>query len=90
MERLRWLPRDPPKTRIDVNTAAAILDYWRDGQHVDHRKVIDGEPDKPTPQLQAPIFRLVANPPGPCPRASREKEIGDKSPAWLAEKRLRR
>ena len=25
MERLRWLERDPPKTRIDVNTAAAFL-----------------------------------------------------------------
>ena len=31
MERLRWLQRDPPKTRIDVNTAASFLDYWRDG-----------------------------------------------------------
>ena len=39
MERLRWLPRDPPKTRIDVNTAASFMDYWRDGQHVDRRKV---------------------------------------------------
>src|SRR6185437_5602603 len=27
MERLRWLVRDPPKTRIDVNTAATFLDY---------------------------------------------------------------
>ena len=32
MERLRWVVRDPPKTRIDVNTAATILDYWRDGR----------------------------------------------------------
>jgi len=62
MERLRWLPRDPPKTRIDVNTAASLLDYWRDGQHVDHREVVEGEADKPTPQLQAPIVRLVAKP----------------------------
>ena len=62
MERLRWLPRTPPKTRIDVNTAASLLDYWRDGQHVDRREVVEGEPDKPTPQLQAPIVRLVAKP----------------------------
>src|SRR5207253_545157 len=25
MERLRWLPRTPPSTRIDVNTAASFL-----------------------------------------------------------------
>ena len=70
MERLRWLQRDPPKTRIDVNTAASFLDYWRDGQHVDHRKVINGEGDKPTPQLQAPIFRLVAKPTWTVPKGS--------------------
>jgi murein L,D-transpeptidase YcbB/YkuD len=34
MERLRWLQREPAKTRIDVNTAASFLDYYRDGQHV--------------------------------------------------------
>ncbi len=62
MERLRWLERDPPKTRIDVNTAATFLDYWRDGQHIDRREVVVGEPDKQTPQIQAPIVSLVAYP----------------------------
>jgi murein L,D-transpeptidase YcbB/YkuD len=85
MERLRWLQRDPPKTRIDVNTAASFLDYWRDGQHVDHRKVINGEPDKPTPQLQAPIYRLVANPTWTVPDGIAAKEIEDKGEAWLGE-----
>ena len=45
--------RNPPGTRIDVNTAATFLDYCRDGAHVDRRNVVAGEPDKPTPQLQA-------------------------------------
>ncbi|HEY7005878.1 MAG TPA: L,D-transpeptidase family protein [Sphingomicrobium sp.] len=85
MERLRWLQRDPPKTRIDVNTAASFLDYWRDGQHVDHRKVINGEPDKPTPQLQAPIYRLVAKPTWTVPDGIAAKEVEDKGQAWLAE-----
>ena len=85
MERLRWLPRNPPKTRIDVNTAAAVFDYWRDGSHVDHRKVVVGEADKPTPQLQAPIVRLVANPTWTVPKGIGVKELADKSPAWLAE-----
>ena len=85
MERLRWLEREPPKTRIDVNTAAAFMDYWRDGQHADHRKVIDGEPDKPTPQLQAPMFRLVAKPTWTVPKGIGEKELANKSQAWLAQ-----
>jgi murein L,D-transpeptidase YcbB/YkuD len=85
MERLRWLQRTPPETRIDVNTAASFLDYWRDGQHVDHRKVINGEPDKPTPQLQAPIYRLVANPTWRVPDGIAAKEVADKGAAWLAK-----
>ena len=84
MERLRWLERDPPKTRIDVNTAGSFLDYWRDGQHVDHRKVVNGESDKPTPQLQAPIVRLVANPAWRVPDGIAAKELATKSGAWLA------
>jgi murein L,D-transpeptidase YcbB/YkuD len=85
MERLRWLQRDPPRTRIDVNTAASFLDYWRDGQHVDHRKVINGEGDKPTPQLQAPIYRLVANPTWTVPKGIAAQELAEKGQAWLNE-----
>ena len=88
MERLRWLPRNPPATRIDVNTAASTLDYWRDGQRVDHRKVINGQGDKPTPQLQAPIFQLVANPTWNVPKGIGEKELTKKIPAWLAENKF--
>ena len=84
MERLRWLPRNPPATRIDVNTAASFFDYWRDGQHVDHRKVINGQPDKPTPQLQAPIFQLVAKPEWNIPEGIAVKELATKSSGWLS------
>jgi murein L,D-transpeptidase YcbB/YkuD len=85
MERLRWLPRNPPATRIDVNTAASFLDYWRDGQHVDHRKVVEGEADKPTPQLQAPIVNLVAKPTWTVPKGIGIKELSTKSPGWLQQ-----
>jgi murein L,D-transpeptidase YcbB/YkuD len=85
MERLRWLQRDPPKTRIDVNTASTILDYWRDGQHVDRRKVVAGEPDKATPQIQAPIVNLVAYPTWTVPKSIAEEEISKKGQGWLAE-----
>jgi L,D-transpeptidase YcbB len=85
MERLRWLSRTPPATRLDVNTAASTLDYWRDGEHVDRREVVEGEPDKPTPQLQAPIVRLVANPTWNVPEGIGVKELETKSPRWLAD-----
>ena len=84
MERLRWLQRDPPKTRIDVNTAATMLDYWRDGRHADRRKVVAGEFDKPTPQLQSPLFRLVAKPTWTVPKGIGEKEIATKGASWLS------
>jgi murein L,D-transpeptidase YcbB/YkuD len=85
MERLRWLPRNPPGTRIDVNTAASFLDYWRDGQHVDHREVVEGQADKPTPQLQAPIVRLVAKPTWTVPKGIGATELAKKSPSWLQD-----
>ena len=85
MERLRWLPRTPPATRIDVNTAASFLDYWRDGQHAEHHAVVEGEPDKPTPQIQAPIVSLVANPEWNVPEGIGVKELETKSPGWLAD-----
>ncbi len=85
MERLRWLERNPPATRIDVNTAAAFLDYWRGGQRIDRREVVPGEPDKPTPQLQAPMFQLVANPKWRVPDSIVKKELSTKSQSWLQD-----
>ncbi len=83
MERLRWLERTPPATRIDVNLAAARLTYWRDGKIADSRKVIVGEPDTETPQLGSPIFRLVANPTWTVPRSIQKKEIAAKGAGYL-------
>ncbi|HEY8433833.1 MAG TPA: L,D-transpeptidase family protein [Sphingomicrobium sp.] len=84
MERLRWLERTPPQTRIDVNTAATFLDYWRDGKHMDRRNVVAGEPDKQTPQLQAPMVNLVAYPTWTVPKSIADKEIASKGSGWLA------
>ena len=85
MERLRWLEREAPATRIDVNTAATFLEYFRDGQKVDQRKVVVGEPGWETPQLGSPIFALVANPDWVVPDSIVEDEISKKSSAWLAQ-----
>jgi murein L,D-transpeptidase YcbB/YkuD len=88
MERLRWLDRSPPPTRIDVNLAAAKLTYWRDGKIADSRKVVVGEPDKETPQLEAPIYRLVANPTWTVPRSVQEAELAGQSEEQLQAQRM--
>jgi murein L,D-transpeptidase YcbB/YkuD len=88
MERLRWLDRNAPATRIDVNLAAARLSYWRDGKLVDSRKVVVGEPGKETPQLGSPIFRLVANPTWTVPRSVEKKEMAGKGAAYLRANNL--
>ena len=88
LERLRWLERDPPKTRIDVNTASATLEYWRNGMPRDRRNVVVGEPDWETPQLGSPIFQLVAHPYWRVPDSIFEDELVEKSPAYFAEQNM--
>ncbi|NUS99715.1 MAG: L,D-transpeptidase family protein, partial [Sphingomonas sp.] len=88
LERLRWLDRKPPETRIDVNTAAATLAYWRDGALRDRRNVVVGQPDWETPELGSPIFQLVAHPYWRVPKSILEDELIEKSPAYLAEQGL--
>jgi murein L,D-transpeptidase YcbB/YkuD len=83
LERLRWLARTPPATRIDVNTAAARLSYYRDGKLVDSRRVIVGRPDKETPLLGAPIFRLVANPTWTIPKSIQHGEMAGVGRGYL-------
>jgi murein L,D-transpeptidase YcbB/YkuD len=85
LERRRWLARNPPATRIDVNTAAARLRYYRDGKLVDSRKVIVGKPGKETPLLLAPIYRLVANPTWTVPKSIERTELANVGPSYLAE-----
>lgn len=83
MERMRWLDRNPPVTRIDVNLASARLAYWRDGKLADTRKVVVGKPATETPQLGSPIYRLVANPTWTVPRSIQSKEIAGKGSAYF-------
>jgi murein L,D-transpeptidase YcbB/YkuD len=87
MERLRWLAREAAPDRIDVNTAAAELAYVRGGQVVDRRKVITGKPGKETPQLEAPLYRLVSYPTWTVPR-SIEGEITAKGEGYMANNGL--
>lgn len=88
LERRRWLERTPPPTRIDVNTAAAELHYWKDGSEKDRRRVVVGQPDWETPELGSPIVRLVANPPWTVPDSIAEEEILPKGPAYMAKENI--
>src|SRR5207253_11175205 len=70
LERRRWLVRQPARTRIDVNTAATMLVYWRDGTPRDTRRVVVGSAgERATPSLATPMFQLVANPTWTVPRS---------------------
>ncbi|WP_313535294.1 murein L,D-transpeptidase [Sphingomonas sp.] len=84
LERRRWLDRDPPATRIDVNIAAARLTYYRDGVVADTRKVIVGKPGRETPLLSSPIYRLVANPTWTVPKSIENTELAQVGPDYLA------
>lgn len=88
LERRRWLSRQPPPTRIDVNTAATVLTYWRDGQVRDTRPVVVGQPDWETPELGSPIVRLVANPDWTIPEKIAEEEILPKGAAYMAKEHI--
>ena len=88
LERLRWLSRTPPATRIDVNTAAARLFYYRDGKLIDSRRVIVGQPGKETPQLLAPMFQLVANPTWTIPKSIQNGEMAGVSAAYLRRRNM--
>ena len=86
MERLRWLPRDEPATRIDVNTAAAETDYVVDGQSVMHMLSASGRPGgDETPMLKSAISAIVLNPPWNVPDGIAEEEILPKGEAYLQE-----
>jgi murein L,D-transpeptidase YcbB/YkuD len=88
LERRRWLARNPDATRIDVNTAAAFLDYWRDGAKAHQARVVVGQPEWETPELGSPIFRLVANPPWTIPDSIAEEEIIPKGAAYMARENI--
>lgn len=88
LERLRWLEREPPATRIDVNIASTELSYFRSGTLVDTRRVIVGRPDKPTPQLQSNLFRLIANPTWSVPAPIIRDELAGKGAAYLRSRHM--
>lgn len=89
LERRRWLARDVPQTRIDVNVAAARLWFFRDGVMLDSRKVVAGAPVHETPLIQASFHRIVTNPPWYVPASIARREILPKGAGYMARHGMR-
>jgi murein L,D-transpeptidase YcbB/YkuD len=84
LERLRWLPRDEPATRVDVNIASATMIYVVDGQPRLTMKTASGKPGDETPMLTSKIDHIVLNPPWNVPDEIADKEVRPKGEAYLA------
>ncbi|MFA4939809.1 murein L,D-transpeptidase [Brevundimonas sp.] len=84
LERRRWLKRDVAPERIEVNTAAAIMVYWKDGKPVHSNRVVVGSAENQTPSLEKPFASVVANPPWYVPAGIARREILPKGPGYLA------
>ncbi|HZW17147.1 MAG TPA: L,D-transpeptidase family protein [Brevundimonas sp.] len=83
LERRRWLKRDLAPERIEVNTAAAIMVYWKDGKPVHSNRVVCGSPNNQTPSLEKQFASVVANPPWYVPASIARNEILPKGPGYL-------
>ena len=88
LERLRWLPHSMPADRVWVNTASAQLVLYRGNKPTFSTRVVVGETDKQTPEVQATISSVLFNPPWNVPRSIAAKEIYPKlnqDPDYLAK-----
>lgn len=85
LERLRWLPREEPATRVDVNIASATLIYVVDGTPALTMRTASGKPGDETPTLASKIDHIVLNPPWNVPDGIAAEELFPKGEAYLAE-----
>ena len=88
LERRRWLKREVNPERIEVNTAAAIMVYWKDGRPVHSNRVVVGSPENQTPSLEKPFASVVANPPWYVPAGIARREILPRGPGYLASQNM--
>jgi len=92
LERLRWLPRDMPADRLVVDTTISQLQLFRDDRPVFTTRVVVGEFDKQTPELQSIVKYILFNPPWNIPPSIVRKEILPKLAVdrhYLAEHHMR-
>ncbi len=84
MERWRWLPKDLPVNRVQVNIAAAVLTVFEGDAPVASMRAVTGSPGgNETPMLQSSIHSIVINPPWNVPSSIAKKELWPKGRATL-------
>ncbi|WP_449473186.1 L,D-transpeptidase family protein [Sphingobium chungangianum] len=83
MERWRWMPRQLPVNRVQVNIAAAVLTLFEGDQPVTSMRAVTGSPDNATPMLTSSIHSIVVNPPWNVPSSIAKKELWPKGRAAL-------
>ncbi len=85
MERWRWMPREMPVDRIQVNIAAAQVAVFEGDRPVMSMRGVTGKPGGgETPMLSSVIHSVVINPPWNVPAGIAAKELFPKGPAYLA------
>lgn len=84
MERWRWLPRELPTHRVQVNIAAAILTVFEGDNPVASMRAVTGRPDAATPMLESRIHSIVVNPPWNVPAGIAQRELFPKGPGYLS------
>ena len=93
LERWRWLPRQMPTHRIEVNLPTAMLDYYREGRPHETMRVVVGGRKHQTPIMTADITAVTFNPPWNVPLSIVKNEIAPKmarDPGYLAREQLKK
>ena len=88
LEARRWLSREVPPDRIDVNLPGAFLVLYRAGAEVERRRVVVGSPASQTPHLAYPFDQLIVNPTWTVPQRIAEEEILPKGPDYMAARNM--
>ena len=83
MERWRWLPRELPVNRVQVNIAAAVLTVFDGDAPVASMRAVTGRPGNETPMLASSIHSIVINPPWNVPSSIAARELWPKGRAAL-------
>jgi aspartate carbamoyltransferase len=83
MERWRWLPRELPVNRVQVNIAAAVLTVFEGDSPVASMRAVTGSPTNQTPMLSSAIHSIVINPPWNVPTSIAKRELWPKGRARL-------
>lgn len=85
MERWRWMPKEMPVDRIQVNIASASVAVFEGDRPIMSMRGVTGKPGGgETPMLASSIHSVVLNPPWNVPAGIAARELFPKGPAYLA------